>query len=234
MKRNGSKKYRLASDAEPIESLGLSYKRFQEWVVNSLDQFRDELWPFLWIVYFNLYLEIINEDQQELAKTFLQSHQHYHYFLHQPEINKLRQIDSKQKLIALKCGRKKSILLRALITRKQELMINELAFEMLLNFLLTNKLISVLTIINEKTSIKYRATSMIFGSFQSRSAGMNGVGSRRLAAVNGDSAGLGGELRMTLSDTELITSFLKKEIRNQQINTIHSLGENMKKLPKIS
>lgn len=83
-----------------------SYAKLQEWLISSLDQFRDELWPVSWAVRYAVYnffvlkacffayakvyvatfFRLIEEDKVDLAVDFRESFKGYHEHAHQQEL----------------------------------------------------------------------------------------------------------------------------------------------------
>lgn len=154
---NPRKKQKLSID---FDVLNRSFKQLLDWSISSLDCFKQEFKPILWFVFFHTYIELLTHRNAVVAKQFFDEHNSLFQFSSQQELQLLSAISSKAKLNALKRSNSRFNLLNSYLLNRQTMVVSEVGFNLLLSFLFDQGLVSVLTLLNQKTTFYFKKPSL--------------------------------------------------------------------------
>lgn len=135
------------SGSQRLASYEQSYSALREWVLQSLDRFRDEMWPVLWVVFAHSALNLVLSTGSRDAIAFVERFRQDHEINHLDEIVELSSLTSASQV-------QSSGLAQRLQQNRFEIRMSQYACELLLGFAIEHNLLLVLSIINERTEIK--------------------------------------------------------------------------------
>lgn len=122
------------------------YRKLREYVSNSLDMYKVELEQLLFPIFVHCFLEMIKRSHAETAAEFFKEYEHDHVFLYKAEINALQGLSTQQHI-------DKSSLAKDYLDHKFGLRMASHTFHILRSFLHDNKLVLLLSIVNEHINI---------------------------------------------------------------------------------
>ncbi|GBG32331.1 Sodium channel protein type 1 subunit alpha [Hondaea fermentalgiana] len=135
------------AQSQRFESYEQSYSALREWVLRSLDKFRDELWPVLWVVFAHSALSLAQAGDGKGSARFVDLFRRDHEINHLDEIVELSALSTPAQVQDSPLGRR-------LQRNRFEICMSQYACELLLGFVIEHNLLLVLSIINERTDIK--------------------------------------------------------------------------------
>eukprot|EP00656_Telonema_subtile_P056951 TRINITY_DN9256_c0_g1_i2.p1 TRINITY_DN9256_c0_g1~~TRINITY_DN9256_c0_g1_i2.p1 ORF type:complete len:656 (+),score=194.49 TRINITY_DN9256_c0_g1_i2:44-2011(+) len=122
------------------------YRKLREYVSNSLDMYKVELEQLLFPIFVHCFLEMIKRSHAEMAAEFFKEHEHDHVFLYKSEVDALRGLSTPEHLEANSQA-------KMYLEHKFGLRMASHTFRILRSFLHDNKLVLVLSIVNEHINI---------------------------------------------------------------------------------
>lgn len=158
--KNEQKSLKRAKFALDIDSLQNQYRTLANWVFSSLDRFKTEYKPVLWICFVQVYIIIIADGSNTNAKLFFDTHKHIFISSFSSELNKVATVTDKRKLNNIKRSKSKVNVLKNLLFLKLNIKLSNLGFDLLLSFVFENGLTQILLILNEKCQISFSKTHL--------------------------------------------------------------------------
>jgi len=88
-----------ASTKDEADGLIFNYSKLRAWMLNSLDRFRDEIWPLLWVMYAHSCLWLMTKFGIPTALKFLNFFEKDHLRIHSIEILELKKMNMKSPFV---------------------------------------------------------------------------------------------------------------------------------------
>mmetsp|Transcript_699 Transcript_699/g.1017 ORF Transcript_699/g.1017 Transcript_699/m.1017 type:complete len:913 (+) Transcript_699:281-3019(+) len=137
---------RARQETPQLEALRASYNALRNWLLKSLDEFRDELWPVLWVVFVHEYLVLVESGDTSSAVAFRDAFEGDHMYNHHDDLLELKGVLRPEQV-------RESTLAQRVLKYKFQLKMRSYARELLLSFLMENSYLQLLNIVNERVDI---------------------------------------------------------------------------------
>lgn len=122
------------------------YQKLRDYVSNSLDMYKVELEQLLFPIFVHCFLEMVHNNQPQAAAEFFKSYQHDHVFLYKQDVEVLQGLSTPAHL-------EENPQAKMYREHKFGLRMAEHTFHILRTFLHDNKLVLLLSIVNEHINI---------------------------------------------------------------------------------
>lgn len=123
-----------------------AYAALRDWIESSLEQYKTELMDVLWPLFVHSYLDLVAKNQLTNAQAFFEAHSSDHNEQHQPELVKLKSIQSAQHVA-------ENDLAKSYRTNKYHLLLASYSFELLMNYLQQHKYMTLISLINHYITV---------------------------------------------------------------------------------
>lgn len=134
-------------DDPSMEKLASDYRRLNEWIESSLDQYRNELYTVMYPIFVHCYLDFVIRGKVEAGRAFMASHAVEHQQYHHSELEELKGVTTAEHMAS-------STFVEIFRKNKYTLVLCSYSFELLLAFLQEHKFMTILGIINQHVAIK--------------------------------------------------------------------------------
>lgn len=138
---------RNAVQIDVSNTLDIGYAKLRQWIEDSLDAFKNDLYNLLFPVFVHLYLDMIARGR-EIESQLLMGQ--YRDDFKETHPNEIRQIEMIKNLSHLK----ENVFAVAFLSNKYHLSMSKYAFDLFISFLESNNLVRVLKIVNQFLDIQ--------------------------------------------------------------------------------
>lgn len=138
---------RNVAQIEVPSSMDIGYAKLRQWIEDSLDAFKNDLYNLLFPIFVHLYLDMVTRGREAEAQILMDQYKEDFRDIHPNEIKQIEMIKDLSHL-------KENTLAIAFLSNKYHLSMGKYAFDLFIGFLESNNLVKILKIVNQFLDIR--------------------------------------------------------------------------------